>query len=124
MGAGRAAVSIAGAVAVAAVLTGPALATVEMQVQAKRLGFAVPNCLYCHASPHAIDKMKQRAKSLGMAEGNCLACHGANIPASLNERGSWLAAEKTRRGAKACDMTWLKDFKEARPVVATPKKKP
>lgn len=124
MSAGRAAVSIAVAVVVAAALAGPARATVEMQVQAKKLGFAVHNCLYCHASPHAIEKMKQRAKSLGMAEGNCLACHGANIPASLNERGSWLAAEKAKRGAKACDMAWLKDFKEPTPAAAPPKKKP
>jgi mono/diheme cytochrome c family protein len=124
MSAGRAGVSIAVAVVVAAALAGPARATVEMQVQAKKLGFAVHNCLYCHASPHAIEKMKQRAKSLGMAEGNCLACHGANIPASLNERGSWLTAEKTKRGAKACDMAWLKDYKEPTPAVAPPKKRP
>ena len=124
MSAGRAAVSIAVAVMVAAALAGPARATVEMQVQAKRLGFAVGDCKYCHASPHAVEKMKQRAKGLGVAEGNCLACHGANIPASLNGRGSWLAAEKTKRGAKAFDMAWLKDYKEPTPAAATPKKKP
>ena len=33
-------------------------ATVEMQNQAKTLGFAVKNCLYCHASPHAAEAMQ------------------------------------------------------------------
>ena len=33
----------------------PARATVELQDQAKKLGFALHNCLYCHASPHAMD---------------------------------------------------------------------
>ena len=28
-----------------------ALATVEMQNEAKALGYSVKNCLYCHATP-------------------------------------------------------------------------
>lgn len=90
----------------------PAGATVEMQNQAKKLGFGVHNCLYCHASPHAIEKMKEKAKAAGMAEGNCLACHGANIPAALNHRGEFLVTEKGRRTAREWDMAWLKDYKE------------
>jgi len=90
----------------------PAAATVEMQNQAKKLGFEAHNCLYCHASPHAIEKMKEKAKAAGMAEGNCLACHGANIPATLNHRGEFLVTEKGRRTAKEWDMAWLKDYKE------------
>ena len=90
----------------------PAGATVEMQKQAKKLGFAITNCLDCHASPHAIDVMKKKAKDTKMAEGNCMACHGANIPAVLNHRGDWLVSEKGRRNAKECDMAWLKDYKE------------
>ncbi len=93
-------------------------ATVEMEVQAKKLGFPVVNCTYCHATPHAVDAMKQKAKALNINENNCLACHGANIPAKLNERGHWLVAEKARRGAKACDMAWLKDYKEPTPAPA------
>ena len=93
-------------------------ATVELQVQARRLGFELHNCLYCHASPHAIEKMKERAKGLAISEGNCLACHGANIPAKLNDRGHWLVAEKTKRGAKACDMTWLHEYREPTPAPA------
>jgi Zn-finger protein len=90
----------------------PAGATVEMQNEAKKLGIAVKNCLDCHASPHAVDVMHQKAKDLKMADGNCLACHGGKIPIGLNQRGEWLVAEKGRRGAKECDMAWLKDYKE------------
>jgi len=102
----------------------PAGATVEMQNQAKKLGYAVKNCLDCHASPHAADVMKKKAKDLRMADGNCLACHGANIPAALNHKGEWLVSEKGRRGAKECDMAWLKDYKEPAPAKAPPAAKP
>jgi mono/diheme cytochrome c family protein len=90
----------------------PANATVDMQNQARKLGFKITNCLDCHASPHAVDVMKKRARDARMAEGNCLACHGARIPATLNDRGQWLVAEKHRRQAKEFDMAWLKDYKE------------
>ncbi len=106
------------AVAAATLLAGPALATVEMQVQAKKLGFPVGNCLYCHAHSHSVEVMKQKAKSLNLNDGNCLGCHGANIPSKLNERGRWLAAEKARRGAKQWDMAWLRDYKEPTPAPA------
>jgi hypothetical protein len=103
-------------------VSGSAGATVEMQNQAKKLGFAIKNCLDCHASPHAIEVMKEKAKDLSMADGNCLACHGADIPAVLNHRGDWLLSEKGRRNAKECDMAWLKDYKE--PVAPKPPPKP
>ena len=90
-------------------------ATVEMQNQAKKLGFPIKNCLDCHASPHSVDVMKKRAQDLKMAEGNCLACHGAKIPAALNHRGNWLVTEKDRRSAKEFDMAWLRDYKEPEP---------
>lgn len=92
--------------------TVPAGATVEMQIQAKKLGFQITNCLDCHASPHSIEVMKKKAKDTNMANGNCLACHGADIPAALNHRGDWLVSEKGRRNAKKYDMAWLKDYKE------------
>ena len=95
---------------------GLAGATVEMQSDAKKLGFPVRNCLYCHASPHAVEKMQAKAKAAGMSEGNCLACHGANIPAALNHRGEFLVTEKGRRNAKGWDMAWLKDYKEPAPT--------
>ena len=100
-------------------ISSQALATVEMQVQAKKLGFPVGNCLYCHAHSHSIDVMKQKAKTLGVNEGNCLACHGANIPSKLNDRGHWLVAERTKRGGKQWDMSWLHDYREPTPAPAT-----
>ena len=96
-------------------------ATVEMQNQAKKLGFAVKNCLYCHASPHAVETMQAKARALTISEGNCMACHGKDVPASLNPRGNWLVAQKAVRGTKTCDMAWLKDYKERPPE---PKVKP
>lgn len=100
-------------------------ATVEMQNQAKKLGFAVGNCLYCHASPHAAEAMRAKARELRIQEGNCLACHGGDIPAALNQRGDWLVAQKAARGAKAWDMAWLKDYKEPTPEArAKPKPTP
>jgi hypothetical protein len=90
-------------------------ATVEMQNQAKKLGFAITNCLYCHASPHAAEAMQAKARALQIQEGNCLACHGNSIPAALNHRGGWLVAQKAARGAAAFDMAWLKDYKEPTP---------
>ena len=93
-------------------------ATVEMEVQAKKLGFPAANCLFCHATPHSVETMRQKAKALNINEGNCLACHGANIPAKLNDRGHWLVAEKAKRAAKAYDMAWLRDYKEPTPAPA------
>jgi mono/diheme cytochrome c family protein len=92
--------------------TPAARATVEMQNQAKKLGFPLKNCVYCHASPHAVEKMKETARELNMSDGNCLQCHGADIPTTLNDRGRWLVAEKKRRKADEFDMAWLNDYEE------------
>ncbi len=108
-------VTLAMWVAATSLLPGTAGADADMQAEAKRLGFPVVNCLYCHATLHAIDRMKDKARALAMADGNCVACHPANIPAKLNDRGHWLVAEKTRRGAKVCNMAWLTDYKEPTP---------
>jgi len=95
-------------------------ATNEMQKEARRLGFQVKNCLYCHASPHAAEEMKEKARELHVSEGNCLMCHGSDIPATLNDRGEWLAAEKKRLGASRFDMRWLKDYVPPKEGSATP----
>jgi len=104
----------AGCIAASLVLAaGPAArATVEMQKEARKAGFDVPNCLYCHASKHAAKVMKDKARQLQMNDGNCLLCHGSAIPAALNERGEWLLAERHRRGAKRVEMGWLVDYVE------------
>jgi hypothetical protein len=100
----------------------PASGTVEMQKQAKKLGYAITNCLDCHASPHSAEVMKKKAKDTKMAEGNCMACHGASIPNVLNHKGDWLVSEKSRRNARECDMAWLKDYKEPVAPKAPPAK--
>lgn len=89
-----------------------ARATVGMQNEAKKLGFPVKNCLYCHASPHAVEEMKETARALDVAEGNCLLCHGSKVPSTLNDRGEWLVAEKARRKAEQAEMAWLAEYVE------------
>jgi hypothetical protein len=100
------------AVAAASAAATVARATVEMQKEAKKLGFAVRNCLHCHATPHAVDEMKEKARELGMSDGNCLLCHGADIPTALNDRGEFLVSEKARREADRFEMKWLADYVE------------
>lgn len=106
------------------VASAPADATVEMQNEARKQGLAVQNCLYCHASPHAIEKMKETARELRMAHGNCLLCHGQEIPAGLNHRGQWLVDEKVRRGAEESDMAWLREYVEPKPDTPEEPKEP
>lgn len=89
-----------------------ARATVEMQKEARKAGFQVTNCLYCHASKHAAQVMKAKARQLNMNDGNCLLCHGTEIPAALNERGEWLVTQRIRRGVKRPEMKWLADYVE------------
>ncbi|MGD8895805.1 MAG: hypothetical protein PVJ73_07200 [Acidobacteriota bacterium] len=93
-------------------ISGRARATVDMQNEARALGYPVENCLYCHATPHAVEKMKEKARETDMSEGNCLLCHGAEIPAALNHRGQWLVEERARRNADEADMSWLEGYEE------------
>src|SRR3712207_3100965 len=52
--------------------------------QAKRLGFPVKDCTYCHARPTGGQP--------------------------LNQVGQWLVAERERRGAAAVEVKWLADY--------------
>ncbi len=60
--------------------------------------------------------MQKKAKELGVqpASEGCLYCHGEKLPkkgaVTNNDRGKWLVAEKDKRKAKECDMSWLKDY--------------
>jgi hypothetical protein len=58
--------------------------------------------------------IQKKAKELGYPAENCLYCHNEKLPkkdaATHNERGKWLIAEKTKRGAKEVDPAWLKDY--------------
>jgi hypothetical protein len=88
-------------------------ATVKMQNDAKKLGFVVANCHYCHSSASAEAKMEKKARDLGLSSHNCIQCHGEKLPDKLNARGQWLVSEQKRRGAKKIEMAWLEDYKEA-----------
>ena len=62
-------------------------ATLEIQKQAKAAGVDVKNCQHCH-----VDKLPTKD-----AHAN-------------NDVGKWLEDEKAKRGAKAVDGAWLKDY--------------
>jgi type IV pilus biogenesis protein CpaD/CtpE len=64
-------------------------ATLDIQKQAKAAGVDAKNCQYCH-----VDKLPK--KDAGQ--------HDAN------DVGKWLIAEKEKKGAKAVDGAWLKDY--------------
>jgi len=68
-------------------LSGTSSATLVIQKKAKEAGFPAVNCLYCHN-----EKLPKKEAF------------------SHNERGEWLKAEKTKRGAKEVDPAWLKDY--------------
>jgi 2-polyprenyl-6-methoxyphenol hydroxylase-like FAD-dependent oxidoreductase len=60
-------------------------------------------------------KMVSQAKRLGLPAQNCQYCHRTALPKKdaftvdeLNERSRWLVDEKTRRGAREVDVSWLK----------------
>jgi hypothetical protein len=59
--------------------------------------------------------MKQ-AKAAGADVKNCQSCHTVATPKKgegqneLNDEGKWLVAEKDKRGAKAVDGAWAKDY--------------
>jgi hypothetical protein len=73
--------------------SGTSSATLEHQKQAKAAGVDVKNCQYCH-----VDKLPKKDK-------------GAH---ESNDVGKWLTAEKEKRGAKAVDGAWVKDYPGAK----------
>ncbi len=58
--------------------------------------------------------IQKQAKAAGVDAKNCQFCHVASLPKKesheLNDRGKWLVAEKDKRGAKAVDGAWVKDY--------------
>jgi hypothetical protein len=58
--------------------------------------------------------IQKQAKAAGVDASNCQYCHVDKLPKkdahTLNDRGNWLVAEKTKRNAKAVDGAWLKDY--------------
>jgi hypothetical protein len=68
-------------------LSGTSSASLETQKQAKAAGVDAKNCQTCH-----VDKLPKKESH------------------ELNDAGKWLVAEKEKRGAKAVDGAWLKDY--------------
>ena len=80
---------LAAALAVTVGGAGTASATIQTQKKAKDAGYPATNCLYCHS-----EKLPKK---------------GA---AALNERGTFLQAEKEKHKAKDVDVAWLKAYTE------------
>ena len=71
------------------VLSATSSASMDIQKQAKAAGVDAKNCQYCH-----VDKLPKKNQ-------------GQHEP---NDVGKWLIAEKDKKGAKAVDGAWLKDY--------------
>ena len=58
--------------------------------------------------------IQKQAKAAGVDAKNCQFCHTASLPKKdsheLNDLGKWLVSEKDKRGAKAVDGAWAKDY--------------
>ena len=70
-------------------LSATSTATMDIQKQAKAAGVDAKNCQYCH-----VDKLPK--KDAGQHDSN--------------DVGKWLIAQKEKKGAKAVDGAWLKDY--------------
>jgi hypothetical protein len=66
-----------------------AQADMKLQKAAKKAGFEVKNCLYCHG-----EKMPKKGKS------------------TYNDRGQFLIDQKEEKQAEEIDVNWLKDYEE------------
>jgi hypothetical protein len=98
------------------VAANPAGASVAIENQARSAGVKIAGCLDCHASPHSREEMARRAKTAGFDARNCQGCHGSKLAAKLGDRsnlsdqGQWLLGQREKRGAKAVDGAWLKEY--------------
>ena len=61
-------------------------------------------------------KMQKEAKKAGFEIKNCLYCHNEKLPkkdkVTQNHRGEWLLAQKEEHKAEEIDVAWLKDYVE------------
>ena len=79
-------------------------------------GLLIAFAVLSAGSASATMEMQKAAKAAGFAEStNCLYCHNEKLPkkgaVTNNERGQWLVDQQKKKGAKAIDFAWLKDFK-------------
>lgn len=90
-----------------------------MSKSGTRLGFLVVTLSWCgwmvfSAPSSATLDIQKQAKAAGATAKDCQTCHVDKLPKkdahTLNDEGKWLLAEKDKRGAKAVDGAWLKDY--------------
>jgi hypothetical protein len=68
------------------------------------------------ATSTATMDIQKQAKAAGVDAKNCQTCHTVALPKKgegqneLNDLGKWLVAEKDKKGAKAVDGAWAKDY--------------
>ena len=90
-----------------------------MQSRVPRIGVLIALLIVCGwlgftASSSATMDIQKQAKAAGVDVKNCQYCHVATLPKkddhANNAVGDWLVAEKDKRGAKAVDGAWVKDY--------------
>jgi hypothetical protein len=90
-----------------------------MQSRISRVGVLVSLLIVCgwlgfSATSTATMDIQKQAKAAGVDVKNCQYCHTASLPKKdshdMNDVGKWLVAEKDKRGAKAVDGAWVKDY--------------
>ena len=83
-----------------------------MVLVATALGLAIAGA----GTASATIQTQKKAKDAGYPATNCLYCHNEKLPkkgaATLNDRGTFLHAEKEKTKAKEVDVAWLKGYTE------------
>jgi len=92
-----------------------------MRTRESRIGAMVALLVWCgwiglSATSTATMDIQKQAKAAGVDAKNCQTCHTVALPKKgegqneLNDLGKWLVAEKDKKGAKAVDGAWAKDY--------------
>ena len=92
-----------------------------MRTKGTRIAAMVALLVWCgwvglSATSTASMDIQKQAKAAGVEVKNCQTCHTVAMPKKgegqneLNDLGKWLVAEKDKRGAKAVDGAWAKDY--------------
>lgn len=90
-----------------------------MKKTGPRLGLSALLLFWCgwilmSGTSSATMDIQKQAKAAGVTVKNCQVCHVAALPKKdsheMNDAGKWLIAEKEKKGAKAVDGAWLKDY--------------